>query len=653
MPKDNNGLNNADSPELGPEAGAGEEKKPGFKERLIDNSIKSFDPSKKNMGIDPTKAVLGATETGQKVSKVVEKSTEAVQKTQAAVSASKSAITALKPIGAALMNPYVWLAILIIIVLVIATIGVIAATQTFGRNENADGCIADSSTGQVGGVDAEASADLTATANSIAGWMTSTSFNFLGGKPMTPDQAFAIIGNWSQESSLNPAIVQNGAAGPGASNAEIAAISGGGKAAGLAQWDGGRRTALANFATAQGGIWSDINIQLKYFQFELDGWEGTNLASGGFGDPGKSLEELTEIFESKFERAGIPAMENRIAAAKKYRATFNGGYTPQTGGSCLTDSINVQAIVDLAIQFSWPTRAQAVVSGGDSFGVNNVKPEYKAGKEKVLSQGIGPTDTAATLYASCDRFVATVMRLTVDPNIPWGDTGTQYQYLKNSPLWQEYNNRSEAQPGDIWMTTAPGHVIIYVGDVAGVDSIAHASYMERVAHLANASWITSSFRDDLGRQYAGFRFIGDGTGAGGGDMTSHPPGENGKIDSKYLCSIPWASSQRVLCGASADLAAMNQAYRAQFGKDININEGYRDYAGQVEAKAIYGGGAATPGTSNHGWGKAIDFGGGINSFGTAEHQWMKNNAGKYGWFHPGWAQQGGSLPEAWHWEWAG
>lgn len=616
---------------------------------VVKSAAENFDPSKKNFGMDVGKVALGSTEAGRKVGDVVDKTKKTVEAAKVSVEATKATWSAIAPI---VTNAGFWIAIAVVIVLVVLTTGILAATQTYGKNENAKGCIADSPTGSVPGVDASVGGDMQATANSIAGWLTSTSFNFLGGKPMTVEQAFGIIGNWSQESSLNPAIVQNGAAGPQASNAEIAAISGGGKAAGLAQWDGGRRTALANFATAQGGIWSDINIQLKYFQHELDGWEGSNLAGGGFNDPGKSVAELVVIFENKFERAGIPAMENRLAAAEQLRAGYNGGYTPQTGGSCLTDEggANMEAVVNLAIQFSWPTRAQAVVGPGDSFGVNNVKPEYKAGKQKVLAEGLGPADGAPTLYASCDRFVATVMRLTIDQNIPWGDTGTQYQYLKSSSLWQEYTDQSQAQPGDIWITEAPGHVAIYVGDVNGVDSIAHASYMERVAHLAAANWI-NNFHDDIGRKYVGFRFIG--AMPGGGDMSAHPPGENGRIADQYLCPIPWAPSQRVLCAAAPGLSQMNQAYRAQFGTDININEGYRDYAGQVAAKAQYGGGAATPGTSNHGWGKAIDFGGGINSFGTSQHNWMRNNAGKYGWFHPGWAQQGGSLPEAWHWEWSG
>ena len=63
--------------------------------------------------------------------------------------------------------------------------------------------------------------------------------------------------------------------------------------------------------------------------------------------------------------------------------------------------------------------------------------------------------------------------------------------------------------------------------------------------------------------------------------------------------------------------------------------------------------AATPGRSPHGWGLALDVGCGVNRFGSPQHVWMQQNAHLFGWEHPPWARQGGSLPEAWHWEFPG
>ena len=66
--------------------------------------------------------------------------------------------------------------------------------------------------------------------------------------------------------------------------------------------------------------------------------------------------------------------------------------------------------------------------------------------------------------------------------------------------------------------------------------------------------------------------------------------------------------------------------------------------------------AATPGTSNHGWGMAFDWNtkdkDGKIEFESKTYDWMLKNASKYGWTVPSWAQKGGSKPEAWHIEYA-
>ena len=60
-----------------------------------------------------------------------------------------------------------------------------------------------------------------------------------------------------------------------------------------------------------------------------------------------------------------------------------------------------------------------------------------------------------------------------------------------------------------------------------------------------------------------------------------------------------------------------------------------------------------PGTSRHGVGLAVDLCGGVEDFGSSVHHWLRQNAPLYGWYHPSWASAGGSLPEPWHWEYAG
>ncbi len=142
----------------------------------------------------------------------------------------------------------------------------------------------------------------------------------------------------------------------------------------------------------------------------------------------------------------------------------------------------------------------------------------------------------------------------------------------------------------------------------------------------------------------------------------NPPGkwggfDNGRISEGLFAPIPWSSHHLLRADATSSLVALNNAFRAQFGYDLPINSAYRDYAGQVEAKRIYGDEAATPGTSNHGWALAIDVGDRNHyriGFNSPIYHWLKANAPRYGWVHPDWAEPGGRGPdEAWHWEFWG
>lgn len=129
-----------------------------------------------------------------------------------------------------------------------------------------------------------------------------------------------------------------------------------------------------------------------------------------------------------------------------------------------------------------------------------------------------------------------------------------------------------------------------------------------------------------------------------------PPYSNGQIPLSAMTPIPWKPSEYLKPSATAALINLNRKYRERFGSDILITDGYRTYAQQVALYQQKPHLAAVPGTSNHGWGLALDLGGGINSFGTAQHNWMRTSAPAFGWANPPWAQAGGSKPEPWHWE---
>ena len=172
----------------------------------------------------------------------------------------------------------------------------------------------------------------------------------------------------------------------------------------------------------------------------------------------------------------------------------------------------------------------------------------------------------------------------------------------------------------------------------------------------------------IGRPSLGQRAPVAAPGPAGGALrtecgnTVHPPSfdgarqwggyPNGLIPPSAMC--PLGVAGHVLrCDAAAAYRAMSSAFASAFGSRICITDSYRTYAGQVRLYGQKPTLAAVPGTSNHGWGLAVDLCGGIESYGTAAYTWMKANAGRFGFLHPDWAEPGNGREEPWHWEYAG
>ena len=128
---------------------------------------------------------------------------------------------------------------------------------------------------------------------------------------------------------------------------------------------------------------------------------------------------------------------------------------------------------------------------------------------------------------------------------------------------------------------------------------------------------------------------------------------NGRIPAQVLCPLWGTSGQILRADAAAAFNALSRAYAQTFSTPLCVTDSYRSYEEQVAVRAAKPTLAAVPGTSNHGWGVALDLCDGVQTFGSPQHVWMQENAMAFGWFHPSWAQAGGSKPEAWHWEYAG
>jgi hypothetical protein len=139
----------------------------------------------------------------------------------------------------------------------------------------------------------------------------------------------------------------------------------------------------------------------------------------------------------------------------------------------------------------------------------------------------------------------------------------------------------------------------------------------------------------------------------GGERVSNLPsptrsGENGRLPDSSLVSIG-EGRHRLHPAAAQAYMKMKEAAEAD-GIKWTVTDSYRTYEQQVklaQEKGLYsqGGLAARPGTSNHGWGLAVDLGGGANRQGTKENEWLRQNAARFG-FRT-------IAREPWHWEYTG
>lgn len=120
-------------------------------------------------------------------------------------------------------------------------------------------------------------------------------------------------------------------------------------------------------------------------------------------------------------------------------------------------------------------------------------------------------------------------------------------------------------------------------------------------------------------------------------------GSNGRLDRSTLCEVDFAPGHLLQCDAGAALADADRAYHDETGRHLVMTDSYRSYALQVTTRAKKPGTAAPPGTSNHGWGMAVDLD-------PASASWLSENGPRFGWINPDWASSTGSKPESWHLE---
>jgi zinc D-Ala-D-Ala carboxypeptidase len=123
---------------------------------------------------------------------------------------------------------------------------------------------------------------------------------------------------------------------------------------------------------------------------------------------------------------------------------------------------------------------------------------------------------------------------------------------------------------------------------------------------------------------------------------------NGLLGEEHVC--PVAGDHLLRPDAAAAYLALSDSYEEARGSAPCLTDSYRSLATQQDLAARKPGLAARPGTSEHGWGVAVDLGRGVEVATSAAHHWMLEHGDTYGWVNPAGARPGGSRPEPWHWE---
>lgn len=231
-------------------------------------------------------------------------------------------------------------------------------------------------------------------AEKIFNFLTGTSFSGLNGQPFNAVQAAGALGNFMQESSMDPAAVEQ--------------PSGAGH--GLAQWSFGRWATLQSLAAQQGKQWSDLSVQLQMIENEINGSYGKSLLAAGFGnvtDPGAASEIFTAIYEGpdtaqanqtkrdSAAQAYYTAYKDKTPTTAAAASTSQGGGT--TGG-CATAGQPSGNFADNS-QFTFYNQCDSpwgptVLSNGGTFCNNGCGPTSMAMAIKNMTgQGVTPTET--------------------------------------------------------------------------------------------------------------------------------------------------------------------------------------------------------------------------------------------------------------------
>ncbi|APX31815.1 hypothetical protein BH708_02775 [Brachybacterium sp. P6-10-X1] len=215
-------------------------------------------------------------------------------------------------------------------------------------------------------------------------------WNYLRGAGYTEEQTAGVMGNIQRESGFNPFIAEGSAGTPNVSSGW-----------GLVQWTADRHAKVRDAVIAELGdrfyvaapsmdqlpesmtqedIDTMVLFQLRYIISEL---EGTEKAAGDHLAATTTVAEATESFESKYERAGVVALSERIANAEAFYEKFAGSPVPDAGGTQAQTGTDTPSATMTPEDVASATGA----SSGADCGGSSIAPSGQAGQVAECPSG--------------------------------------------------------------------------------------------------------------------------------------------------------------------------------------------------------------------------------------------------------------------------
>lgn len=320
-------------------------------------------------------------------------------------------------------------------------------------------------------------------------------YAILAGAGMPDENIAGILGNWNQESWIDPTGVETiytepftmgprkkAAEAKGFLVDEVAPAYGAKYPAitqlgiGLGQWTNDRHLMLLEYAKQHGKHWSDIQLQLE-FMVSADDPVRVKMIKDMIAQSKGSPDAATEYFMHKWEGLKDGTLNKRKAAANSFYAQMSSWQKDEAAGQSLLDmsstaveSANIAAvsnasseclsgmngsydnssIANAMLSYAWPTIEQSRGNDGTEL-------------YQELHRKIFPGDP---WFKSCDRSVAVAVRWSgSDDSFPAGPVSTQVPHMETSDKWEEIDwggDFSKLQPGDI--VTHPGHIWMWIGE---------------------------------------------------------------------------------------------------------------------------------------------------------------------------------------------